>query len=276
MSDCVWVVDAVPRRDSCSGRTRSAPRSADAEARSPVPLQWQPRRGTVRATQQLCRILLLTALGLTSGCSLFHASVTRGYREALAAGPYDALVVPGFPSKNGRWNRVTKARVYWSRDLFEKGVARHIIYSGAAVHAPYVEGELMALYARAIGVPPHVILTETNALHSCENLYYSYQLARRLGFEKVAVVSDPIHTPHLRRVAREFDLPLAFLPVDFVRLSQIPKWNPQVDARAAYVEGFVRLKERRTRQEIKWASAGGRIRAEQAQQNQADHGGEIP
>lgn len=83
--------------------------------------------------QHLCRVFLLTALGFTSGCSRFHASVTRGYREALAAGPYDALIVPGYPSKNGRWNRVTKARVYWSLDLFQKGVAHHIIYSGAAI-----------------------------------------------------------------------------------------------------------------------------------------------
>ena len=63
------------------------------------------------------------------------------------------------------------------------------------MQTPYVEGELMALYARAIGVPDGVIHTETNALHSCENLYYSYQMARRLGFQKIAVVSDPIHTP---------------------------------------------------------------------------------
>jgi uncharacterized SAM-binding protein YcdF (DUF218 family) len=220
--------------------------------------------------------VLLAGLVLTTSCSVFHASVTQEYRETLAAGPYDALIVPGFPFKNGQWSRVTKARVYWSRELFQKGVAHHIIYSGAAVHTPYVEGELMALYARAIGVPPHVILTETNALHSCENLYYSYQLARRLGFEKVAVVSDPIHTPHLRRVAREFDLPLAFLPVDFVRLIQIPKSNPQVDSRAVYVEGFVPPKQRLTRQEIKWASSGGRIRAEQAHPNNADDGAKFP
>ena len=64
---------------------------------------------------------------------------------------------------------------YWSRDLLEKGVARNVIYSGAAVQTPYVEGELMALYARAIGVPDGVIHTETNVLHSCENLDDSYQ-----------------------------------------------------------------------------------------------------
>ena len=97
-----------------------------------------------------------------------------------------------------------------------------------------------------------------------------------MGFEKIAVVSDPIHTPHLRRVAREFELPLAFLPVDFVQLIRIPKLNPQVNSRTAYVEGFVPLKQRLTRQEIKWAASGGRIRAQQAHPNNADDGGEIP
>ena len=227
-------------------------------------------------TQRLSMTVLLAGLVLTSGCSVFHASVTQRYREALAAGPYDALIVPGFPSKNGQWNRVIKARVYWSRDLLEKNVARNVIYSGAAVQTPYVEGELMALYARAIGVPDGVIFTETNAFHSCENLYDSCQMARRLGFQKIAVVSDPTHTPHLRRVARDFELPVAFLPVDFVCLYRIPKLDPQVDSRLAYVPGFVPLKQRLTRAEIKSASAGGRIRAEQAQQKEAEGGTHAP
>jgi uncharacterized SAM-binding protein YcdF (DUF218 family) len=181
----------------------------------------------------------------------------------VAAGPYDALIVPGFPDSNGRWNRVIKARVYWSRVLFDKGIARHIIYSGAAVQTPYVEGELMSLYARAIGVPAAAVFTETNALHSCENLYYSYRLAQQLGFTKVAVVSDPFQTTRLREVAREFDLPLTFLPVDFVELFWTPQTNPLIDPRPAYVPDFVPLEQRFTSEQIKRASAGGRIRAEQ-------------
>lgn len=83
-------------------------------------------------------IILSAVVVLAPGCSLFHASATGKYQEAVAAGPYDALIVPGFPSKDGRWNWVIKARVYWSRDLLEKGVARHSIYSGAAVHTPHL------------------------------------------------------------------------------------------------------------------------------------------
>jgi len=195
---------------------------------------------------------------------VFHASVTPAYREALAAGPYDVLIVPGFPSEDGRWNRAIKARVYWSHHLLQRGVARHVIYSGAAVHTPYVEGQLMALYAHALGVPPEVVFTETNAFHSCENLYYSYRLARALGFARVAVVSDPFQTTRLREVAREFELPLAFLPVDFVELFWMSKADPVVNTRAAYVPNFVPLNRRLTPAEIERASAGERIHAERA------------
>ena len=69
----------------------------------------------------------------------------------------------------------------WSRDLLKKGVARNVIYRRAAVQTPYVEGELMALYARAIGVPDGVIHTETNALHSCEEPLLFLPIGASLG-----------------------------------------------------------------------------------------------
>jgi len=62
--------------------------------------------------------------------------------------------------------------------------------------------------------------------------------------------------------------------VDFVRLIQMPKVDPHVDPSTAYVQGFIPLKQRLTRKEIKWASSGGRIRAERADPNQADDGAE--
>ena len=62
------------------------------------------------------------------------AGFLNGHRlDQLSVGRYDALIVPGFHSKNGRWNRITKARVCWSHDLFQKGVAHHTIYSGTAI-----------------------------------------------------------------------------------------------------------------------------------------------
>jgi len=58
-----------------------------------------------------------------------------------------------------------KGRVYWSKYLYDRGIGKNIMYSGNAVYTPYFEGEIMALYAKAIGIPPEHIYTELKAEH---------------------------------------------------------------------------------------------------------------
>src|SRR5438067_574875 len=62
---------------------------------------------------------------------------------------FDAIIVPGVPFENGRWSQTMKSRVGWSYYLYRKGIAKNIIYSGAAVYSPYVEARIMALYGEA-------------------------------------------------------------------------------------------------------------------------------
>jgi hypothetical protein len=66
-----------------------------------------------------------------------------------------------------------------------KGSAKNVMYSGSSVYSPYYEGEVMAMYAAAIGIPKEHIFTETKAEHSTENLYYGYHKSRKLGFKKL-------------------------------------------------------------------------------------------
>lgn len=215
------------------------------------------------------RALVLLSVGglvLAPGCAVFHSTASDDYQRALDASPYDVIIVPGFPAEeDGTWNRVIKARLYWAKRLLDDGIAHHVIFSGSAVQTPYIEGRLMAIYAEAIGVPPASILVETAAEHSCENLYNSYQLARQRGFEKIAVVSDPVQTVKLREFAEEFALPVAFLPADIWLLMGMDKENPTIDPAPAFVEGFQPLGERLSREEIKRNSAGARVREALAQ-----------
>jgi hypothetical protein len=39
---------------------------------------------------------------------------------------YDLVVVPGVPLENGKWSRTMKARVYWSKYLYDQGIAKNI------------------------------------------------------------------------------------------------------------------------------------------------------
>ena len=105
--------------------------------------------------------------------------------------PFDAVIVPGCPSEDdGALSLCQKSRVLWAFRLWERGWTRNFITSGAAVYSPYVEAEALAAGLAALGVPPEHIWLEPNALHTDENMYYSLQLARALGFHRIAVASD--------------------------------------------------------------------------------------
>ncbi|KXK47083.1 MAG: hypothetical protein FNNCIFGK_02024 [Bacteroidia bacterium] len=187
-----------------------------------------------------------TMLLFFSSC-YFNSRKAAGLLKDAEKKTYDIIVVPGVPLVNGQWSDVMKARVYWSKYLFDKGIARNIMYSGSSVYTPYKEGEVMAMYAKAIGIPAEHIFTETKAEHSTENIYYSYKKAKKLGFNTVALASDPFQSKLLksfikRKVSREVGI-IPFI-ADTLRAMQPTMTDPVLDFSALKVENFTALPER--------------------------------
>ena len=108
---------------------------------------------------------------LFNACS-YSAKTTRRLLTEAQNTSYDLIVVPGVPLENGKWSRTMKGRIYWAKYLYDKGIARNVMFSGSAVYTPYYEGIIMALYAIAIGIPRENVFYETQAEHSTENIYY--------------------------------------------------------------------------------------------------------
>ena len=127
------------------------------------------------------------ALAPTVGCAaryVVHPPLPR----------YDAVIVPGCPSQeDGSLSPCQMSRAAWAAVLWSRGVARAFIVSGAAVHSRYVEAEALAAGMAALGVPADRIWLEPNALHTDENMYFSLQIARALGFRTLAVASQTGH-----------------------------------------------------------------------------------
>jgi vancomycin permeability regulator SanA len=144
---------------------------------------------------------------------------------------FDVAIVPGFPFNGQTWDPLMKARISWSVYLFKKGIVRNFIFSGAAVHTPYVEAEYMKRYAIAAGIPEDHIFIETQAQHSTENIFYGYELARNLGFRSIALVTDPLQswlTGSFTR--RRFCTPVQHIPflIDTLRANELDiDWIPQ-------------------------------------------------
>lgn len=189
------------------------------------------------------RVLIFGVLSMIfAGCFTYTAQ--KKFNKALNEPAYDAIIVPGVPLENGIWSPTMKARVYWSVYLYKKGIAKNIIFSGSSVYTPYIEAQVMALYAEQLGVPKENIYTENKAEHSTENLFYSYKLSQNLGFNNVALTTDPFQSKVLEKYAYKYDLPVDFLPVVFPILDSIPKIDPDIDESKAFVENFVSIEER--------------------------------
>ena len=170
------------------------------------------------------------------------------YKRAVASKPYDVIIVPGTPYNGKNWDYKMKGRVLWASYLIKKGIANHIIFSGAAVYTPYVEAKVMALYAEALGVPKEKIFNEEKAEHSTENLYYSYAMAKKLGFTKIALATDPFQSNLLRRFSKEhFQLPIAHIPFLVRILMKIDNVHPTVDCSSARVVSFQSIKKTQTK-----------------------------
>lgn len=159
--------------------------------------------------------------------------------QALENKPYDVIIVPGIPYNGKNWDTIMKDRIIWSVYLLNKGIAKNIIFSGGSVYTPYVEAKVMALYAEALGVCKENIFIETNAQHSTENIYYSYQMAKKLGFKKIALASDPIQSSLLMRFTRDlFKSPITHIPFVIDSLMTIDSVFPSIDMESAKVDNF--------------------------------------
>ena len=182
------------------------------------------------------------------------------YRRWAEGKSYDMIVVPGFPFPEDslQWGWIMQGRVYWAKFLYDKGIAKNVMFSGSAVYTPYYEGKIMALYAEAIGIPKEHIFTETKAEHSTENLYYSYQKAKQLGFKTIALASDPYQSKQLRLFAHlRLSRHIGIIPFVIDTLKQIePEMkNPEIDYTRAFKENFVPLPER----ESQWKRMKGTL-----------------
>lgn len=161
---------------------------------------------------------------------------------------YDVIIVPGVPYNDDFWTDVLLGRIYWSYYLYENGITKNIIYSGSAVYTPYIESEIMAMYGHQLGIPKSVIFTETKAEHSVENVYYSYNLARKMGFKKIALATDPFQSRMIKRPSKKMDVDIDFIPFSVKMLDTLNMEvlkNITIDSKNAYVKDFVSLEERK-------------------------------
>lgn len=203
--------------------------------------------------KQILLLLLIIGFGSTSA--------TAGDKLKKVKEPYDAIIVPGYPfSPNGKMNPIYKVRLFYAYHMYKTGKTKNIIVSGSAVHTPYVESKVYALYLIELGIDPDDIIIEDRAEHSLENVFYSMEIAKENGFDRVAVVSDKVHSYMIKFLAKKFDHQIAadFIPARwrFVILNYWNKFDLNIDYEKAYQPGFVHIDYRKTETQKKVGTSG--------------------
>ena len=150
-----------------------------------------------------------------------HLAITRcwGCRGADLALPetesFGVAIVPGCPSmKDGGLSACQWRRAVWAAELHETGVVSAFITSGSAVYNRYVEADALRAGMAVLGVPLDRIHTETQALHTDENMAYSMAIAARLGHVRVAVASDGVQVVVSCAMLRMWGTDCLSLPMD--------------------------------------------------------------
>jgi len=219
-------------------------------------------------------VFLALSLLLTH-CSFSHYA-KKSYEKAAVEKPFDVIIVPGVPYEKENTTQVMKMRIYWAKLLYDSGFTKNIIFSGSAVYSPYVESIAMRIIADTLGIPAEHMFSETTAEHSTENVYYSWKMAKELGFEKIALATDPFQSRLLRSFTKKYCPGVKAIPVVFDRIQIDDAPLPVIDASSALQEGFVSIKKRESFWQRFSGTLGKRVKQEVKAKKKEEKNKKVP
>ncbi len=216
--------------------------------------------------KRLFKIVLSVLLFLTIGLLLTHCSFQRYARKSFERAkkeiPFDVIIVPGVPYQDTAMNVIYKARVLWAKYLYDSAFTKNIIFSGSAVYTPYYEATTMMMYADSLGLPTENLFAETEALHSTENIYYGWKMAKSMAFKKIALATDPFQSRLLKSFIEEYTPGVYSIPIVFEKIDTKSIVFPKINDHAAFVENFISLPKRQGFWERFRGTRGERVKRE--------------
>ena len=123
------------------------------------------------------------------------------------AQPADAIVVLGAAQYVGRPSPVLRARLDHALDLWHRGLAPWLIFTGGTGPGDTTsEAAVSRSYALRHGVPDTVILTENEGRTTRQSLAAVVAIMRTRRLGTAILVSDPFHMLRLRVLSKQYGL----------------------------------------------------------------------
>lgn len=109
-----------------------------------------------------------------------------------------AVLVAGFPANpDGSLHPMQRMRVEVGVSAYRNQACDRLIVSGAAVHNSHVEAEVMAAFARELGVPQDQLIIEDRARNTWQNI--SCSLPYLENHKRIIIASDNLHMHRAKR-----------------------------------------------------------------------------
>ncbi len=121
--------------------------------------------------------------------------------------PADAAIVLGAAVWNSQPSPVFEERIKHAIDLYQAGHIRAIIFTGGVGEGELTAESLAAShYAIERGVSPNDVYCETASHYTHENLLGAKAIMEQQHFDRVLIVSDPLHMRRALTMAHDFGL----------------------------------------------------------------------
>lgn len=113
----------------------------------------------------------------------------------------DLIIVLGCKASNdGTVSYRQRARVDKGAELLFKGYSSKILFTGSAVANTWVEAEVMADYARTLGVKDEQVILETKSRSTKDNAFYTKEIMQKNGWTTALVVTSTLHTGRAKKI----------------------------------------------------------------------------
>jgi uncharacterized SAM-binding protein YcdF (DUF218 family) len=154
-------------------------------------------------------LVLLAAYLTLTFVQVYQASRHDGARAA------DAIIVLGAAQYDGRPSPVLRDRLDHALELYEAGLADHIVLTGGRQEGDrFTEATAGYNYLREQGVPDEALMKEVHGTSTWDSLRASARFLAGEGMTDVVLVTDDYHAFRVEAIAEEIGLDATVSPTD--------------------------------------------------------------
>lgn len=168
------------------------------------------------------RLLVIAVIALLVGYPAWLAFRVwdQSHQDEIAGA--DAIIILGAAQYDGDPSPVFEARLDHAAFLYRENLADVIIVTGGKQTGDrFTEAGAGESYLIAQGIPEISILRESQGHTTFQSLRGVRDIAARHGIDSVLLVSDPLHSERIRRMATDLDFGQIYTsPAGYTRLNR--------------------------------------------------------